>query len=244
MVSYGKLTKHKYLSNSADLVPAIPKLRKMNKDSFLMLLSKYGHIVVKPSVGSGGKGVMIIDSVGNDRYRVHYGTVKKTFKGKQNTYAFVRSVMKNRVCVVQQKINLAHINGRPFDLRVMVQRKKGSDWTVTGILAKIAGPGYFITNLVRSKGRALPLKAAIQRSNIRRMPSERIRSQAYQLGIKAVRQLQKYYRIHTVGIDMGVDVNGKVWIIEANVAPDKTYFLRLKDKTMYKRIMHYYNNRR
>src|SRR5690625_3607713 len=214
--SLGKLTKHHFMMRSRDLVPALPQTRKMNRQNFILFLTRYRHIIAKPSHGSGGAGVMSIHSLGNGQYRVHYGMSKRTIKGIQATYIFVQRKSKG-LYVVQQKINLARIDGKPFDLRVMVQRKKDSSWTVTSILAKIAGSGYFITNLVRSKGRALPLTAAIRRSNISNRRDASIRRIEYQirrLALKVVDRMQKHYRLNTVGIDMGVDSQGKVWIIE------------------------------
>jgi len=241
--SLGKLTKHKFLMMSNDLVSSLPRTQKMNKESFLSFLKQYGHIVVKPSSGSGGAGVILITSLGNGNYDVHYGRNKKTIYGIQPTYSFVQGKVKG-LYIVQQGIKLAKINGRRFDLRVMVQRNRMSRWTVTGILAKIAGSGYFITNIVESKGRAIPLHTAIQESNISGASIKDLEKQINQLALKVVYRLQKHYPIHTVGIDMGIDSQGKVWIIEANFNPDKSYFLRLKDKTMYRRIMSLYNLRK
>lgn len=240
--SYGKLTKHKFLSMSAALIPALPDTQKMSKNSFISFMRKYHHIIAKPSNGLGGAGVIQITTIGFEQYRVHYGKQRKTIIGLLPTYSFVRSIAKG-LYLVQQRIKLATINERPFDLRVMVQRKRNSGWTVTGILAKIAGSGYFITNIVRSNGRAMPLYSAIPKSNISGYSYQGIRKQINQLAISTVKRLQKHYRINTVGIDMGIDTQGKVWIIEANFSPDKTYFLRLKDKAMYRRIMSYYKKR-
>lgn len=239
--SKGKLTKHKFMMTSKGLVSSLPHTERMNKESFLSFLKRYGHIVVKPSNGSGGAGVIQITSKGNGHYHVQYGTHQKTIRGTLPTYAFIQGKAKG-VYLVQQGINLATINGRRFDLRVMVQKNKKSQWEVTGILAKIAGSGYFITNIVRSKGRAIPLEAAIVKSNVQGASLQKINKRIHKLAIGAVKVLQHHYPIHTVGIDMGVDTSGKVWIIEANFVPDKTYFLRLKDKTMYRRIMSYYHH--
>ncbi|RKD25925.1 hypothetical protein BEP19_03075 [Ammoniphilus oxalaticus] len=237
--SLGKLTKHKFLMMSKDLVSSLPHTQKMTKESFCSLLNRYGRIVVKPSSGSGGVGVMQIISMGKRRYAVHYGKYQKTIQGLLPTYQFAQSKAKG-LYLAQQGIKLAKINGRPFDLRVMVQRKRNSEWVVTGILAKVAGSGFFITNIVESKGKALPLRTAVQQASIRRASYDKINQQIHRLALQTVYRLQKYYRIRTVGIDMGIDEQGKVWIIEANFSPDKTYFRRLKDKTMYRRIMSYY----
>lgn len=237
--SKGKLTKHKFLMMSHGLISSLPQTQKMSKESFLSFLRRYNHIVVKPSYGEGGAGVIQITSVGNGNYTIQYGKNKRIMHGQLSTYSFVQGLTKG-LYLVQQGINLAKINGRPFDLRVMVQKNRSSKWVVTGILAKIAGAGHFITNIVRSGGRAIPLETAITKSNIHGASIIDINKQIHQIAVKAVTRLQKHYSIHTVGIDMGIDIDGKVWIIEANFNPDKTYFLRLKDKTMYKRIMSYF----
>jgi hypothetical protein len=155
-------------------------------------------------------------------------------------YTFIRKKTKGRQHIVQRKITLAKVNGRPFDVRVMIQKKKKSDWSVTGKLAKIAGPGYIITNVARSKGRVVPLSTAIHQSNIHGASSGRIERRIHQIALKSVHRLQKYYRIQTVGLDIGIDTKGKVWIIEANFTPNIFLFKRLKDKSMYRRILSYY----
>jgi len=50
-------------------------------------------------------------------------------------------------------------------------------------------------------------------------------------------------KLRIVGFDIGVDRGGKPWIIEANFRPSKKLFKRLKDKTMYRRIMRYFRGR-
>lgn len=238
----GKWSKHRFLMRPTDLRPALPHTQLMNKQSFYQFLMRYRSIVVKPSNGSGGTGVMKVTSLGNNRYEVRYGTRRKTLLGWRTAYHFVRRLAKGTY-IVQQKINLATINGQPFDVRVMLQRNKKRQWVITGILAKIAGPGHFITNIVRSRGRALPLSTAIKRSNVSGVSPQHILNQINRISLKAVHCLQRYYSLRIVGLDIGIDRNGKVWIIEANFSPDKTYFLRLKDKTMYRRIMAYYRMR-
>lgn len=238
----GKWTKYKLLSTSSMLRHAMPDTQILDKNNFYSFMKKYIHVIVKPSDGSGGVGVMQVLSERNGAYMVQYGKVKKKINGLPETYQFIRKKTK-KTYLIQQRISLAEMNGKPFDLRVMVQKKRGSNWVVTGILAKIAGSGYFITNIVRSKGKAVPLHTAITHSNIKGRSTRHIQSQINKLALTAAKHLQKYYRLHTIGLDVGIDTNGKIWLIEANFKPDKTYFFRLKDKTMYKRIMAFYRNR-
>lgn len=237
--SRDKLAKHRVMVRSSRLASALPKTRAMTKDGFRSLIDRYGKVILKPSRGSGGVGVMAVTAAGGGYYRIHSGRSQKSVKGFAAAYSYAKGKTRGASYLVQRKIALARVNGRPFDARIMLQRRSGSDWALTGKLAKVAGSGYIITNIARSKGRVLTLSEAIRRSNIRGASTERIHRRIDRLSLQAVRQLNRHYRIRTVGLDIGIDTSGKPWIIEANFTPAKSLFLKLKDKSMYRRIMSY-----
>lgn len=228
------------MAKSSVLLPFLPHTRPMGRGAFTSLLKAYGKVIVKPTRGWGGDGVISITSRGGNTYEIQDENRKTTRIGLQSAYSFLQGKTKgSKHYIVQQKIPLAKIKERPFDVRVMIQRKNTSGWTVTGALAKVAGAGYFITNVARSKGRVVPLSAAIQQSNIQGASPARIEQQIDQIALTAAKQLQRYYRIHTVGLDVGIDTMGKVWIIEANFTPSIALFYKLKDKSMHRRILSY-----
>lgn len=242
--SRGKLTKHRLLAKKADLVTSLPNSRLMTKGNFHSMLTRYKRIIVKPSIGSNGVGVMSISYLNNNNYSIHYDNTKRRLIGISKTYAYIKKKTKGKKHMIQRKITLAKVNGRPFDIRVMVQRDKRSKWVITGKLAKIAGKGYMITNVARSKGRVSPLTTAIHKSNIPGISSNRIQKNIDRISMKAVHQCAKYYHINTVGLDIGLDEKGKVWIIEANFNPSRPLFRKLKDQSMYRRIMDFDRKRR
>ncbi|RXT07940.1 YheC/YheD family protein [Ammoniphilus sp. CFH 90114] len=237
--SRSKLNKHNLMAKSSSLNSALPQTRSLSKDNFISLLKKYRDVIVKPSIGSGGVGVMSVSSLNNGKYKIQFEKTIKMVKGLQSAYSFIRNSTNGSPYIVQQKITLAKVGRMPFDARVMIQRNKNSDWIITGKLAKIAGAGYIVTNVARSRGRVIPLSSAIRQSNLRGKSSSQIQSQMDSISLKVAKQLQKYYRIDTVGLDLGVDPNGKVWIIEANFTPIISLFLRLKDKSIYRKIKNY-----
>ncbi|MFD0679272.1 MULTISPECIES: YheC/YheD family protein [unclassified Paenibacillus] len=240
-----KWTKHKIMIESSELASALPATRVLGYQSFSTLLDQYNKVIVKPSGACGGLGVIQVSSKGDRQYEVHYGKSKKTIVGLRSTYNFVRSQSKRTLKIVQQKIPLAQVNGKPFDVRVMVQRTIKSNWTITGKLAKIAGSGYIITNTARSKGKVVPISTAIRNSTISGISEEKIQQEIDRIALKAVRQLHSSYRwIRMVGLDIGLDSKGNVWIIEANFEPSKALFLHLKDKSIYRQIMSYAKKRR
>ncbi|WP_411502069.1 YheC/YheD family protein [Brevibacillus centrosporus] len=238
-VSESKLTKYYVLRASSALAGNLPRTKPFSKRSLYAFLDRYRKVIAKPASGSGGAGVMMISSKGSSSYHVQRGAIKRTIRGKKDTYHYLRKKMGARY-LVQRGISLARINGRPFDVRVMVQRRPGSQWVVTGMLAKVAGRGYIITNIKRSGGRVLPLRTAIRSSNIRGASSNAVMARLRRISLLAASRLFTYYTSQNVfGFDMGIDSNGKVWIIEANLRPDITLFLKLSDKGMYRTIVSY-----
>jgi len=236
--SESKLTKYRILRASSALAKRLPRTRPFSKHGFYEYVRRYGKVIAKPISGSGGAGVILISRTDSGRYEVHRGRHKRKFRGKKKTYRYLRRKISRRY-LLQRAISLARVGGRPFDVRVMVQRKSGSDWHVTGMLAKLAGKGYIITNIKRSGGYVLPLASALSGSNMRGNRAHVI-STLRQVALAAAKRLSTYYTSQRVfGFDMGVDKNGKVWIIEANLRPDISLFLKLKDKTMYRRILSY-----
>ncbi|MEJ8543938.1 YheC/YheD family protein [Brevibacillus borstelensis] len=234
-----KLKKYRILRRNSRLSPTLPQTRLFSKHTLREFLKRHQKVIAKPIAGSGGAGVILVTSLGDNRYQVHRGCRRRTIRGKSDTYRFIRSQI-TTTYLLQKGISLARVNGRPFDIRVMVQRRLGSPWVVTGMLAKVAGAGYIITNIKRSGGRVLPLRTAIQLSSLGAASADQLIQRLKAVAIAAANQLTTYYaNQREYGLDMALDSSGRVWIIEANLRPDITLFLKLKDKSQYRRIRSY-----
>lgn len=82
----------------------------------------------------------------------------------------------------------------------------------------------FVTALhvFMSKGYVLPL----DRSDIK-SSSHPMLVEMDAVALRAAKHLRRYYPgVRTIGLDIRVDKNGKVWIIEANFAPMTSLFLK------------------
>lgn len=238
--SPNKWNKHKLMAKSPKLASVLPATRLLTRDSLRMLLDRYGSVTVKPTSRSGGSGVMRVYAARHGGYIVHFGAKQRVLSSADSVYALLRRKLGRSTGLVQQTIPLATVGGRPFDVRVMVQRLGRSRWKATAKLAKVAGRGYIITNVARSGGRVLPVSTAIRRSELGGSRVRSISRRLDRIALRAVKRLHRHYSaIHTVGMDLGVDRNGKVWIIEANFKPAKSLFRRLRDKSAYRRILRY-----
>jgi|HigsolmetaAR204D_1030405.scaffolds.fasta_scaffold00001_19 hypothetical protein len=239
----GKYTKYRLMAKSPELAAAIPSFRKFTLNNFQTLLNRYERVIVKPSCGWGGAGVIAVTKQGDGSCLVHKDRRVRIKSSAESAYAYLKRYTRGKTYIVQRKIALATVKGRPFDLRVMVQRDRSGKWVVTGKLAKVAGSGYIITNIRRSRGRVLPFAAAIERSNIEGRSAGEIARDIGRISLAAARHLQTCYSIRTVGFDIGVDSRGRVWIIEPNFRPDISLFRKLKDQSAYRRIRSFMRKR-
>lgn len=238
-----KWLKYKFMTTSKQLLSYLPETQIMTYMSLWNLMDRYGSVIVKPVKGSRGSGVIQITSLGNNRYLLHFENVKTTIQGKENTYEYLSRKIGSSSYVVQRVISRPTVFGRPFDFRVIVQRKKHSkDWVVTAKIAKVAGKGYLVSNISRSNGTVLPVNAALSKSTIKHLSRNTLQSQVNQVSLMTARTLENFFKGHNIyGLDVGLDQKGHVWVIEANLFPLMSHFLKMKDQTMYRRIMEYKN---
>lgn len=236
-----KYIKYKLLKKSRKLRRHLPDTRKMTKKRLISYLEKYNDIILKPLDGKRGQGVIRVSSVEHDQYEIHSGKEKGIIGGNEQLYDKVDGYIGKRKYIIQPRIPLATIGGRPFDIRVIVQRiTKSQPWTVTGKVAKVAGEGYIVTNIERSSGTVLPLRTAIRMSTLNNASPKILMSKINKVALRAASRLSKLYTEQYVfGFDMGLSEDGRVWIIEANLSPMLSHFKKLDNKNMYRRIVRY-----
>lgn len=237
-INKSKWTKHALFKQDPEIAESLPDTRVFNEQNFLSMLQLHKAIVLKPTGGALGRGIIKVAALGGQALEIHYNDSKLTVVGAQKAYDRISQKVGTTAYIIQRYIALATVEDRPIDFRVMVQRTKETPWQVTGKVAKIAGHGYFVTNNCQSNGTAVPAEEAVARSNINPSKKDSVIQRMDTLAIKAVQLLQRYYPdIVIIGFDIGVDENGSLWLIEANVYPGLSLFRKLEDKTMLRRIL-------
>lgn len=239
--SWSKWSKHKLLRKHSDVASSLPETHWMSKTAFNKIISKYGRVVLKPIQKSGGKGIILVAKQSdNSTYKVKTGRSSRTLASSSSAWSYIKKKKASKYYIVQRYIRLLRVGGKPFDIRVMVQRKKGQPWVVTGKLAKVAGAGHFITNMRRSHGNIVSVRTALQRSPLKSSLRSKELHSLDAVSLRISRHLGRSYpSIHTIGLDMGIDQKGKVWFIEANFRPMLSLFRRLNNKSIYTRITKY-----
>lgn len=230
-VSVGKWTKHKLMLENERLASFLPDTQYLNRTSLNTMLDKYNQIMVKPCNGFQGRGIIQISSLSNEQFVLHIERSETLVNGKENIYDYLKEnhfPRKRHRYIVQQRIPLATINDNPFDVRVMVQRKKDSlEWAVTGKLARVAANNFVVTNVAKA---VLSVEDAIEISLINNEKIKDIVADLEEVSLLIAGQLSNSYSQKRVyGIDLGIDLEGKVWIIEANLRPAISMFKYLND---------------
>ncbi|UUZ86813.1 YheC/YheD family protein [Paenibacillus sp. P26] len=191
--------------------------------------------------GSGGKGVIraeILKPNRNRIYRYQLGEKPRSFLSFPEFYDSMNRRKQKRSYLVQQGIHLLKKKGRPFDVRVMVQRTEAHPWTVTGMLGRLAHPKRIVTNY-HSGGRPPPLNRLLQ-PQLRGPANRSYMTKLEKLSIKIANHLQQSYRgFREIGVDFGIDSRMRPWVLEVNTAPDAFVFNQLKDKRMFRKVLRY-----
>ncbi|MDR6225761.1 YheC/YheD family protein [Desmospora profundinema] len=230
---------HRTLMGDATVAEALPETKLFQEQNLMNMLRRHSTVILKPSGGTGGYGIIQVSRKPTGRYELRWGGSRQILP---NIGALLRALKPwlrsgGSRYMIQQRVNLAEIAGRPLDVRVMVQRRKGGPWTVTAHIARVAAKGLFITNVAR-RGTLVPVKNTLQRSTMKGAAVEKVMNDLAMISLQAAKRLGRFSPSSlAAGFDLGVDHRGKVWMLEAN--PKPALYIFRHNKTMYNRILQY-----
>lgn len=236
----GKYTKYKFMKEHSVIAPHLPATALLTEQSFSDYLDRFGIVIVKPCRGYKGIGVVQIRLLNGTIIEIQSGLTKTVFESKGEAFSSLKKnhLFKKRRYIIQERIPLTTINGCPFDIRVLVQRKKNSyQWEVTGILVRVAAKGYFVTNYAKA---VMTVEEALEKSGIRELDANKVVEKLNEVGLNSANILQEHYpAARRIGLDVGLTEDGHISILEANLGPDLAMFKFLKNKSVYEKIRKY-----
>lgn len=212
------------VSQSTQLAPLLPETHLLTKQDILhMLLQKHDLVVAKPIHGKAGIGMMRLSrSLSGFQLQYQNEKQKRTFQlSKLSTlWKTLQTLKGQRDYLLQPCIPLAHYEGRPFDLRALLQKDGQGRWGVTGIGVRVAGPQALSTH-VPMGGRIASLSSVLKHTF--GTQQNRIRANVEETTLKLARYIDQNEKglIAEMSMDLGVEKNGKLWFFEANAKPMK-----------------------
>lgn len=234
----GKWLLYKWFYQDVSLRSYLPPTRPLTTENLDIYLQRYRSIYLKPVAGSRGQNVMRIFTHKDGTYGLHRENERpRSFLTRSELHRAITELTRSRTWIVQRDVHLATIHDRPYDVRVMMQKDEHEQWQCTGICAKIAGPHSAVTNIARSHGRVVSLADALLQSHgYTAWKSSRMQQKLCKLGFNACKRLEAYQTYSEIGLDVGIDKTGKLWILEENTGPSHALFAHLADQRTYLHI--------
>ena len=136
-------------------------------------------------------------------------------------------------------IRLAKSNGKPFDIRVMVQKTREGAWVSTALFTKVGNPNKVATNYNQG-GSIGTFKNTMSGANFGSAFTQQLESELKRLGVAVGRNFDRHYKgFKELGLDVAVDSKGRPWILEVNTRPQVYPLKTLKDKSLYHKVLSY-----
>jgi len=190
----------------------------------------------KPVWGSGGRNMLYIRRLANNRYDVvgdrFYGKVINGHYNTRDLRRLLASGLKHRRYFVQQHVPLVQTkDGCKVDFRVTLYRNHTGDWQNCSVTARIGKIGSYITNFhggarVQSlteptpDTEALLVELGMSRADLR---------QAVDLAMQAARLLSMTFpNMAIAGFDIGQTQNGLQYVYDCNSRPGRDILNRLE----------------
>lgn len=215
-----KLLKHR---EAASFLPATRVYRGFA--DLQQMLEHYGFIFLKFSAGSGGREVAAIEKKTGGFYLHYYqrgNHQKRFFPGSRALRPVIAGIAARGAgwIVLQEGIDLAKYRGRIFDLRVLLVKDGTGNWVAVYNQARVAQKGALISNLALG-GEVMDysdIYSELKASHPFLPPDEAIRDAAITIARYIETELGPFGEI---GMDMAVDLSGKIWFLEGNSKPSK-----------------------
>jgi len=235
---FSKLDLYDFVKKEKSLCESLPETIKIdNFNSLKDFLDKNIKVILKPVNLSRGRGICIIEKM-DENYEINdYRSKKpkKTFIDNKSLKGFFNE---NQgffdKYLVQKYINLARIDDSLFDIRVVMQKNITGQWESSGIECRVSRPQTFITNIARG-GYALNLDEALRISFGENCDVQELTNKIIDYCTKLCSYLDNMgNHLAELGLDIALDVEKKLWLIEANVFPSFHGFKKIDFDTYLK----------
>lgn len=232
-----KLQVYRLLSAAPGVASHLPETLPLTPDNVAKLGARYDLLFVKPARGRQGKGICACRRAGPAwrlRKRTDEGTVVRTLPDEE---ALVRACVRgaeDEPFLVQQGLDLVRLKKGTVDIRVIAQRDALGRWRVSALGVRAGKPGGFVSNL-HAGGRALSLTQLVRGARLKE-PVGRLSRSIESLALAAASALSEAYpTLGELGIDVGLDVRGALWILEVNRQPGRALFSRARLRRAWRR---------
>lgn len=234
-----KWTKTKWLLSDSGLRRFVPETKPFTRNSLNGMTARYKMVYFKPTTGTGGGGIARIDRTGAGKFRVKKDA--RTFEASSTASLFglLQKIARGRSYLLQKGIYLQSSGGRPFDLRMTMQKAEGSRWVPSTMFVKLGKRNKVVTNYHQG-GKLELVGQTLSRAGYSPAQIEHYKRRLKELGMQTARCFDRRSpRFRELGLDVALDRNGRLWILEVNTRPNFSALKSLADKSLYRTMVRY-----
>jgi len=224
----GKWETIEALSKNPRLVNLIPKtiIYNSNEDIENALL-KSSRIYLKPNSLYKGKGIFRVSRGLDNDYIVEHRNRNENQAFSLANLDYINELLikfkkEGEGYLIQEEIKKACFRNQPFDLRLLYQKNWKGIWQLSGIAVRVGAKDSVITS-PRSGGSVENISNVLKEvfnEDVR--AKDGLYENIITIGREVVMEIDKQFGdCVELGLDMSIDVNGKIWIIEVNGKPLK-----------------------
>ncbi|MET3289418.1 UNVERIFIED_CONTAM: hypothetical protein ABID98_001988 [Brevibacillus sp. OAP136] len=218
----------------------LPETVNYSRAGLKEMIGRHPQLYIKPSNGTGGRGILCMKRtkqgyrlLGRDTKRTKVESVQPNW---QLTAGKVARWVNNGLFVIQQGLNLDLIPGRSIDMRLLIQKNEHGEWSITGQGMRIGGAKSATANL-HGGGQAMRVRPFLER-HFSAGQTDYIMQECAHLAKQTANTIEQHFgRMMELGLDIGVDVKGNVWLIEVNPKPGREIFRELGAMDTYKQAI-------
>ncbi|ANE48717.1 hypothetical protein SY83_04115 [Paenibacillus swuensis] len=234
-----KWTKTKWLLSDRNLTQYVPETKRFTRASLNEMTGRYKMVYFKPTNGTGGSGIARIVRTPSRKFRVKKDARMVEVTSVSSLYAHLLKIARGRSYLLQRGVYLQTSRGRPFDLRVTMQKTGGGKWVPTVMFVKLGKPNNVVTNYHQG-GKLELIEQTLRRSGYNTAQIKQYQLKLKSLGMKTAHCFNRHsVKFKELGLDVALDRDGRLWILEVNTRPGFSALKSLGDKSLYRTIVRY-----
>ncbi|GLB58776.1 YheC/YheD family endospore coat-associated protein [Cytobacillus sp. NCCP-133] len=218
---------HQLLHSEYHMEPYLPDTVIADEQTVKELLAKHESIYIKPIHGSQGRSIIRTTLNGDEIIaQLSSGSRKEETLFFENytrfTHWFKHQLMK-KTFLAQQAIPLQTYKNRQFDFRILCHKNFQDTWKATSAVARVSAEQQFVSNIARGGEMMKPIKIFSLLSDQKTAIQQLALLKELAVETASIISQKSDGLIGELGIDIGIDNKGKLWIIEANSKPSKNF---------------------
>ncbi|MGR9047523.1 YheC/YheD family endospore coat-associated protein [Halobacillus faecis] len=217
--TFNKWEMYTWFKNSSELTPYLPQTSIFrNLVDVQQMLEKFGAVYIKPIKGMQGKRVAKVQQQGREvtiQYIQQDSKEDYIFGSLYEAKGFIETNFGGEKFILQQPLNL-RFDDSIIDFRVIMVKDHTGRWKNYGIMGRNGVKGQIVSNRHRG-GKVEHADIPLDRMFRGKQRIQEYKQQMEKVALLAALTIENCgFHFGKLGIDIGIDSDGHVWLIEIN----------------------------